>query len=363
MSTNHIRRRTGHRPRYLRMLIVLSALIPATVCAGSTGFRRRTVRYRGPAVRRFGTVEHDDRPLPPSTDPRSAQMVRSLQPQWPCIPRSWSSAFPSTSPDGVPCATRSLPGDHLGPCPFSGLSVPVPNGARPSTGSDSAMVVVDERTNAVYEFWRVHKQGRSWSAAFGAVNTLTGSGWGGAATGSGASRLGGVVRLAEIARGNIPHALALQTNNACAVVFRPCDQDRRTLGPIRLAYPKEPGCSSIPDRPELTGLTPRRTNWATAMQRYGGYIVDIGSSALSVSFERDPPPPATTSAASIATRACAGTTTPRRRAVNRPAVVRCVLVLIDAFRMGGAETLLAPMAAATRRTDMTMDFVGLRPSR
>ena len=38
-----------------------------------------------------------------------------------------------------------------------------------------------------------------------------------------------------------------------------------------------------------------------------------------------------------------------------------VLVLIDAFRMGGAETLLAPMAAATRRTDMTMDFVGLSP--
>lgn len=65
MSTNHIRRRTGHRPRYLRMLIVLSALIPATVCLKLLlGFRRRTVRYRGPAVRRFGTVEHDDRPLP-----------------------------------------------------------------------------------------------------------------------------------------------------------------------------------------------------------------------------------------------------------------------------------------------------------
>ena len=65
MSTNHIRRRTGHRPRYLRMLIVLSVLIPATVCAGSySASADGTVRYRGPAVRRFGTVEHDDRPLP-----------------------------------------------------------------------------------------------------------------------------------------------------------------------------------------------------------------------------------------------------------------------------------------------------------
>ncbi|MFT4124621.1 MAG: glycosyltransferase family 4 protein [Gordonia sp. (in: high G+C Gram-positive bacteria)] len=36
-----------------------------------------------------------------------------------------------------------------------------------------------------------------------------------------------------------------------------------------------------------------------------------------------------------------------------------VLVLIDAFRMGGAETLLAPMVIASRATDVHMDVVGL----
>ena len=38
-----------------------------------------------------------------------------------------------------------------------------------------------------------------------------------------------------------------------------------------------------------------------------------------------------------------------------------LLVLIDAFRMGGAETLLAPMVAAARRTDVVMDVVSLSP--
>ncbi len=38
------------------------------------------------------------------------------------------------------------------------------------------------------------------------------------------------------------------------------------------------------------------------------------------------------------------------------------LVLIDAFRMGGAETLLAPMISASRDTDVTMDVVSISPA-
>ncbi len=37
------------------------------------------------------------------------------------------------------------------------------------------------------------------------------------------------------------------------------------------------------------------------------------------------------------------------------------LVLIDAFRMGGAETLLAPMIAASRDTDVSMDVMSVSP--
>jgi glycosyltransferase involved in cell wall biosynthesis len=38
------------------------------------------------------------------------------------------------------------------------------------------------------------------------------------------------------------------------------------------------------------------------------------------------------------------------------------LVLIDAFRMGGAETLLAPMIVASRDTDVAMDVVSISPA-
>ncbi|TGD88949.1 glycosyltransferase family 1 protein [Mycolicibacterium sp. CH28] len=37
------------------------------------------------------------------------------------------------------------------------------------------------------------------------------------------------------------------------------------------------------------------------------------------------------------------------------------LVLVDAFRMGGAETLLVPMIVASRDTDMQMDVMGVAP--
>ncbi|TPG34228.1 glycosyltransferase [Mycolicibacterium hodleri] len=38
------------------------------------------------------------------------------------------------------------------------------------------------------------------------------------------------------------------------------------------------------------------------------------------------------------------------------------LVLVDAFRMGGAETLLAPMIVASRDTDVDMDVVSVSPA-
>lgn len=114
----------------------------------------------------------------------------------------------------VPCLRTTW-----GPCPFDGVDTPIPNGARPHTGSDGAMVVVDEAAQLSYEFWQARRDGAGWVASFGAITPLDGSGWGGAATGSGASRLAGVIRLAEIERGAIEHALALQSDNACARGF------------------------------------------------------------------------------------------------------------------------------------------------
>lgn len=174
-----------------------------------------------------------------------------------------------------------------GICPFAGWPVPIPEGAQPNSGSDGALVTIARHSGVVFEFWRARDQGGVWSAEFGAVNSLHGSGWGGAATGSGASRLGGVVRLAEIADGEIPHALALQSDNACPTFRSPAlksdgSSDRADCIPEGARLQLDPAIDL-----EALGLRPGELAVAQAMQRYGGYLMDVADTPLSVSFERD----------------------------------------------------------------------------
>lgn len=176
-----------------------------------------------------------------------------------------------------------------GPCPFDGLKIPIPDDAHPHSGSDGAMVVIDPDTHTSYEFWRAHKENETWTTQFAAVNDLNGSGWGGASTGSGASRLAGVIRIAEVQQGRIPHALALQSNNVCAKTFRSpaLKTDGRSTRPDCL-----PEGARLQLDPSLDidtlHLTPAEHMVAAAMQTYGGYVIDMSGSPLSMSFELDP---------------------------------------------------------------------------
>ncbi|WP_353612102.1 hypothetical protein [Mycobacterium sp. IS-3022] len=228
-------------------------------------------------------------PADAEVDPNSAEMIRAVH---------WeNSAYASTVEFGIPIYTadRHTPRHSVpcviaewGRCPFDGLEVPIPDDARPQDGSDGAMVVIDPDSRTIYEFWRAKKVDGSWTTEFGAVNSLDGSGWGGASTGSGASRLAGVVRVAEIAQGAIPHALAMQSNNVCAKVFRPpaLKTDGRSTRPDCI-----PEGARIQLDPTLDinslGLSPAQHTVAEALQRYGAYIVDVSGSPLSISFERD----------------------------------------------------------------------------
>ncbi|WP_232423291.1 hypothetical protein [Mycobacterium sp. 155] len=176
-----------------------------------------------------------------------------------------------------------------GRCPFDGYQVPIPDGAAPNTGSDGAMVIIDESTRKVFEFWRAERSGSQWTASWGAVNDLDGSGWGGSSTGSGASRLAGVIRVAEIQEGVIPHALALQSDNVCARVFR---------APAIKTDGQSTRSDCIPEGARLRldpavdlnalNLTSAERTVARALQVYGAYVVDAGGAPLSVSFELDP---------------------------------------------------------------------------
>lgn len=176
-----------------------------------------------------------------------------------------------------------------GPCPFDGVDTPIPDGARPHTGSDGAMVVVDEDAQLSYEFWQAARTVPGWVASFGAITPLAGSGWGGAATGAGASRLAGVVRVAEIERGEIEHALVLQSDNTCARMYRApaIKTDGRSDRPDCVPQGSRLRLDPTLDLDAL-GLPAAHLAVARAMQRYGGYVVDRGGSPLSISFELAP---------------------------------------------------------------------------
>ncbi|WP_238391948.1 MULTISPECIES: glycosyltransferase family 4 protein [unclassified Mycolicibacterium] len=183
----------------------------------------------------------------------------------------------------VPCVIQ-----EWGPCPFDGRQVPIPDGARPQSGSDGAMIVIDPKARLSYEFWRADHQNNSWTTQFSGVHSLDGTGWGGAATGSGASLLGGVIRIDEIARGEIPHALAVQSNHVCATVFRPpaVKTDGRSTDHDCLPEGTRLQLDPAIDLDTLK-LTPAESIVARALQRYGAYIVDVSGAPLSISFERD----------------------------------------------------------------------------
>ena len=228
-------------------------------------------------------------PADPEIDPNSAAMIRGVD---------WDgSAYVSTIEYGIPIYTAaehtprySVPCliTEWGPCPFDGLQVPIPDDAQPQYGSDGAMVVIDPDHRKIYEFWRADHDNDSWTTQFGAVNDLDGSGWGGASTGSGASRLAGVVRVAEIAQGSIPHALAMQTDNVCADVFRApaLKTDGRSTRPDCL--PEGARLQLDPDLDlDSLGLSEAERLMAEALQRYGAFIMDVSGSPLSIAFERD----------------------------------------------------------------------------
>jgi len=200
---------------------------------------------------------------------------------------------------GIPIydATSSTPRQTVrctitdwGSCPFGTAPRPIPTTARPSVGSDGAMVVVDPTAGTIDEYWQAAPATGGWTASWGAVNQVAGSGWGGGSTGAGASRLAGVVRVAEIQAGVIPHALVVQSDTVCA-------------GTVRAPALKTDGDSTRPDCiPEgarlqldpaidvaaIPGITPGEVTVARALQVYGAYLIDRAGAPLAVSFEVAP---------------------------------------------------------------------------
>jgi hypothetical protein len=164
----------------------------------------------------------------------------------------------------------------------------VPDDAQPAPGSDGTLVVIDWIERRTVEMWRaVQLSNGSWSTAWGTTTPIDGTGipaiFG---NGSGVSHLAGVIRVDEIARGRIDHALVFSTSNACRDDYRyPATktdgQSTRTdCVPEGARIQLDPSIDI-----ESLGLTPAEHTIALALQKYGAYAVDVGGTFMAFYFE------------------------------------------------------------------------------
>lgn len=230
-------------------------------------------------------------PLRAEVDPHSAAMVARATRTGTVAANLYAYGVPiyRAAPADPTYLVRCTREDEWGPCPLSNGPRRIPADARPSAGTDGAMAVV-QPDGMVDEYWQARRAGLGWTASFGAVNALSGSGWGGASTGSGASRLAGVVRVAEVRDGVIDHALVVQSDTVCAGIFRP--PALKTDGTSRRSdcLPEGSRLQLDPsiDLDSLGDLTPAERAVGRALQVYGAYVIDQSGAPLSMSFETAP---------------------------------------------------------------------------
>ncbi len=279
---------TRFRPRLLRLGGVMAATT-ALIAVSAAGAPNAAAATRPFAASSPFNVAIK---TAPQLDPASAAMVARASRDRQAYANLYEYGIPiysatSTTPRySIACAMEGA----WGHCPLSDRPMPIPTGAKPSTGTDGAMVVTEPANGSIGEYWQAARSGTGWTASWGAVNSLSGSGWGGSSTGAGASRLGGVIRVSEIQAGVIDHALVVQSDTVCAGVYRaPAiktdgDSTRTDCLPEGARLQLDPAI----DVTRIAGITPAERTVARALQRYGAYVIDRGGAPLSISFERAP---------------------------------------------------------------------------
>jgi hypothetical protein len=177
-----------------------------------------------------------------------------------------------------------------GECPVEDRLVPVPEGARPSSGSDGAMVVVDYAAERVYDFWQAKAESSgNWSTTWATWAPFGSEGVGdaGGATGAGVNLLAGLVRTEEIEAGAIDHALAFVASDSCAFVYR--YPATKTDGDVwdEPCVPQGARVQLDPsiDVEGIPGITPGEIAVAKALQTYGAFLRDKSETAMGIVFE------------------------------------------------------------------------------
>jgi hypothetical protein len=188
--------------------------------------------------------------------------------------------------------------------------VPIPPNARPAVGTDRHLTIYQPSTDTLWEFWHAIKLRDGWHASWGgAMRNVSKSpgyytssswpglkgdeGWNWGSTATSLPVAAGTIRIAELRRGSIDHALAVDLPNACAKVF---------AWPAQRTDGTATGRDCIPEGAQLRidpaldlsrlNLPPITLMLARAAQRYGMIVRDKTLHAIGF-FAEDPAPTGT----------------------------------------------------------------------
>jgi hypothetical protein len=174
-------------------------------------------------------------------------------------------------------------------------SVPIPDHALPAQGTDREMVIWQPSTNTVWELWNVFKEGEGeWSACWGGRldNATESDGvypWPFGVAASGLSLLGGMIRIDELQRGEINHAVDIGLVDVRKDVFSwPANRtDGRKDSPTAIAEGQRFRLDPSIDVDSLNMPEAGKTI-ARAIQKYGMVVRDHSGS---VAFYAENPSP------------------------------------------------------------------------
>jgi hypothetical protein len=162
--------------------------------------------------------------------------------------------------------------------------VPIPGDAAPDPAQDGHLAIVDQRNRCEYDFWKMRRDGQTWSAAWGNSLRTDGSGiyrHGLSARASGFGLLAGLIFPGELARRSIHHALLFSYpyTSASGSVWPATESDGRTTGST--AIPEGARLQLDPGF-DVSSLPPYERTVARALQRYGMYLGDTGAANVSL---------------------------------------------------------------------------------
>ena len=182
--------------------------------------------------------------------------------------------------------------ESWGKCDVEGMRIAIPSAAKPAGGSDGHMTVIDQASGWEYDFWQVRNKpasGGTITISWGGRTRIDGDGLGSNATAAFFGGAAGIIRPAELAAGEIDHALFLVVKCTDGTSVYPANTGTgRSCSDMGLSNAGAPpmGAHFYLDMSDAEIDAARVPAWKRAVMRaaahYGLFVGDTGGGGIQI---------------------------------------------------------------------------------